>query len=330
MNSSAESAVREYLSVNKWPTGLQEEYLRGLSGTAKVFVLVDDSGSMNTSDSRKFIKHGAKFAPVTCSRWAELHESIQFLAGLAHSSKHPTTFRLLNNASPITIGGPKDDGSAYGQLTEAMQLPPNGGTPLCAHMNAIVAEIAAMNAELRASNKKVKVIIATDGEPSDGDLSEALRQLKTLPVWLVLRLCTDDERVVSYWKNVDTDLELNMEVLDDLSQESSIVAELNPWLLYSEPLHRLRETGCMVRELDFLNEVKLTADQVRTVCILIFGAKYRDLPHPEVDWKGFVTAVTSADNDSEHSWAPVAKAVSYHIDRKALAKHLGKPECAIM
>lgn len=56
---------------------------------------------------------------------------------------------------------------------------------------------------LRQTNQKVCVIIATDGESSDGDIAAAMRPLQQLPVWVVIRLCTDENRIVDYWNNID-------------------------------------------------------------------------------------------------------------------------------
>ena len=241
MNPSLESSVREFLAVNTWPEGLQEYYLRRLTAVAATFFIVDDSGSMSISDATRFVKHGTKMVPVNCTRFAELQDCVSFHAALANTSKHPTTFRLLNNAPPITIGGPTDDGTAYGRLMQALDLSPGGSTPLCQHIRDIVEEVSAMAPALRAEGRRVTLVITTDGEASDGSLAETMAPLKDLPVWLVLRLCTDESQVVQYWDEIDRVLELNIDVLDDLKSEAESVFKVNPWLFYGEPLQRLRE-----------------------------------------------------------------------------------------
>ena len=53
-----------------------------------------------------------------------------------------------------------------------------------------------MENELREYGQKATVVIATDGEATDGDVSDAMRPLQNLPVWVVIRLCTNEQVVV--------------------------------------------------------------------------------------------------------------------------------------
>merc|ERR1711924_187444 len=52
---------------------------------------------------------------------------------------------------------------------------------------------------LRAAGQRVVLHIASDGEASDGRISDQMAPLRNLPVWVVIRLCTDSDDVVSYW-----------------------------------------------------------------------------------------------------------------------------------
>ena len=137
---------------------------------------------------------------------------------------------------------------------------PGGCTPLTDHIMAIHAEIERMAPQLRAHGQKVAVIIATDGLPTDErgygghghqeQFVSALRMLEGYPVWVVIRLCTDEEDVVSFYNDLDNQLELSMEVLDDFCGEAAEVHEHNAWLNYALPLHRMREMGYHDRVFD--------------------------------------------------------------------------------
>ena len=63
-----------------------------------------------------------------------------------------------------------------------------------------------------------------------------MRPLKDLPVWVVVRLCTNDEKIVDYWNRVDEELELSMDVLDDLGGEvGPLCGDSAPILLQQLP-----------------------------------------------------------------------------------------------
>ena len=204
------------------------------------------------------------YSVIPCSRWSEMTEALKFHVGLARAANAPCEFRLLNSAAPVSIGfGRNDEDAGYSTLIRAFEDSPDGGTPLCRHIREIVAKISSMETQLRSQGQKACVVIMTDGESSDGDIAQAMQPLKALPVWVVIRLCTDDDKIVNYWNNIDSQLELGMDVLDDLCGEAIEVGGCNPWLTYGEPLHRLREFGIAVKELDLLDESLLTLEQVR-------------------------------------------------------------------
>jgi len=157
---------------------------------------------------------------------------------------------------------------------------PRGVTPLTEHVQEIRSNIISMDSSLRASGSKVAIILATDGLPSDSrgfcngttkrQFTEALRSLEGLPVWVVVRLCTDDDEVVEYYNQLDENLELSLEVLDDFTQEALEVNEHNKWLNYALPLHRCREMGYYHRLFDLLMSGNLAQmNCVSSLCLFL-------------------------------------------------------------
>lgn len=206
---------------------------------------------------------------VRCSRWQELTDSLRFHAGLADALNAPTEFRLLNGAPPIVVGRGNDDGESLRTLEAIFDRSPGGGTPLCQHIREVIQQIKAIEPQLRANAQKAVVVIATDGESSDGNIADAMRPLEGMPVWVVVRLCTDEENIAEYWNSVDSQIEVEMDVIDDLVGEAKEISRVNNWLTYGEPLQRLREWGVHMKEMDLIDEKKLTADQMRAVVALL-------------------------------------------------------------
>ena len=177
---------------------------------------------MGTNDGHRIVSGaGGRQGMVPCSRWEELGASISWHARLAVELGAWTEFRMLNPPSGapqhVVVGttvGSHDPTSVQELRTidGLVASPPTGRTPLCAQIRSVTAQIAARAGELRATGTKACVVIASDGEATDGDIAAALRPLRDLPAWVVIRLCTDEDRVVQYWNQIDEDLELDMDV----------------------------------------------------------------------------------------------------------------------
>jgi len=198
---------------------------------------------MSSPDGSRLEQASGTERLVGCTRWAEVADAIEFHGELAAVLQAPTTFAFLN---PPRTGAQRVVVSSAANLPElraAAASGPGGGTPLCEHVQAIAALIAADEARLRAAGQMVVLVIVSDGLPTDGDLAAAMQPLTKLPVWIVVRLCCDEERVIKFWAELDSQLELDMDVLDDLKSEAEECSSLNQWFTYGVQLHRLREWG---------------------------------------------------------------------------------------
>lgn len=292
-----EAAACEFLDRKHWPSGLISVLLKSCLRYPIRHFIIDDSGSMSINDGHKII--GAADDPkkqriIKCTRWSELRDCLEFHAELSHAAKAPTIFRFLNMSEPISVGFRDDtDGAGFKQFIQLLEDDgPGGQTPLCEQIRQVIVSIRESEADLLRAGQKACVIIATDGEPTDGDLAEAMRPLQDLPVWLVVRVCTDDEATLKYWNSIDTELEIEMDVLDDLSGEAREIKEANGWVTYHEPLHRLREFGSSLKELDLIDEAALSSEQMCIVASALVVPRGRPrLPLPDEDFDAFLAAV---------------------------------------
>lgn len=157
--------IRRFLDTCRWPRGLTNTIIKCLRETPIRFFICDDSGSMNSSDGNIFI-NGRK---VQTTRWRELSESLQFHIQLALHSRCPTEFRFLNSSDPITIGAQDGDEDRVAIINSILEGSPDGGTPLCQHIRAIVQKLQMLTPQLRRDRRRASLVICTDGESSDGE-----------------------------------------------------------------------------------------------------------------------------------------------------------------
>jgi hypothetical protein len=186
----------------------------------------------------------------------------------------------------LTSGNIDDD--QYASFLDICKTYPNGATPLCRHIAEVTQDILNNAPYLNERGQFASVIIATDGEASDGDIYAALQSLIDLPVMVVIRLCTNESKVVDYWNNIEKNLEIRLDVIDDLTGEAKEVKKVNSWITYGEPLQRMREFGVTMKELDILDEETLSWESFLRVTALIYGPEFvAGLPQIEVDWDQF-------------------------------------------
>ena len=289
---------------------------------AKRIFIIDNSGSMQANDGQKMVdvKARGQMKIVPCSRWEEIQEMVSYHIRLTSLIQAPTSFRLLNHPG-AGVGhqtfGVAEDPSHGSDADQALRIiartQPGGCTPLTDHIDEIYQEVSGMAADLRAKGQKVSITIATDGLPSDQyghggpqhnqSFVNALRRLEGLPIWLVIRLCTDEEKIVQFYNDLDTVLEVSVEVLDDFLSEAKEVRQFNSWLNYGLPLQRLRELGFHDRVLDMLDERPLTLTELRDFCELLFGQDQMDgVPDPSADWNGFLRSVGQVMKKEKLQW----------------------------
>mmetsp|Transcript_22412 Transcript_22412/g.36653 ORF Transcript_22412/g.36653 Transcript_22412/m.36653 type:complete len:431 (-) Transcript_22412:193-1485(-) len=334
-----------------YSTGLARALVENVDTFDFRFWLVDNSGSMLIGDGHRYVPSGkgdGSLKAVPSTRWAEITETVRYHAHLAALLDSPTIFQLLNDPNLRTI--PQrfsvcERGEAYAasEVVEALSImrrvSPSGVTPLTQHIWDIQQNISAMANDLRKKGKKVALILATDGLPTDEQgcggqeitnaFVRALRSLEGLPIWIVIRLCTDEDDVTEFYNSLDDELELSLEVIDDYKGEAQEVYAQNKWICYGVPLHRCRELGYHNRLFDMIDERPFTLEEVRSFCCLLFGIEEDELPDPMVNFDAFLKEVDIRLQTEQLQYNPIKKKMTPWILTKELKKAYSDKACVI-
>jgi len=313
--------------------------------------LVDNSGSMKKGDGTRLVSEfGGMFSTKPTTRWNELLDCVEYHAKLAALIRAPTSFTLLNRhqdrnfSQKFDVAVTTNDKTLIAEEVEHVKRVMRNEvcrfkTPLTKRLNEIRDSLKNHKDELNAAGQKVVIVIATDGMPTSTEFMgdqisagnafvEALKELETFPVWIVIRICTDDRRIVSYYQNVDEQLEMSLELLDDFVREGNEVYYQNKWLNYALPLHQCRELGIQDRILDLIDERRLSVFEVRDFIEFLFGEE--NLPCPVSDYTNFEEKVMNLVAMEELHWNPGTNVVSPWIKPQKLRKYYGPKRSLMM
>lgn len=121
--------------------------------------------------------------------------------------------------------------------------------------------------------------------PSDEAKKEVVQILRRLtsdlPVFVVIRLATDEDDIAAYYNDIDAEEELPLEVIDDIIGEAQEAkASGNGWLTYSPAIHTIREGGTFVRFFDALDERQLVPLEARELASRLLQVGQEDPPLP--------------------------------------------------
>jgi len=311
-----------------------------------------------------------------CSRWNELQETVLQHALLAHHLDIPTDFRMLNQPTghfriPRTFAHKRshrhnnnnNDKKNRNHNTHTLadvqhaqkvlgRTQPRGVTPLTERLRAVHKELQQSVLPKLHESQKVAIVLATDGLPTnaadDGlstpqakrDFQRALQALPADKVSIVIRLCTDDVDVVSFYHALEQQQQQqpphnknhykNVHVVDDYGAEAARVHAHNPWLTYGLVLHRLREMACCcmhehhdhdnnenndednhhhhysVPLLKVLSQRPLQPAEVVEFCSFLFDHHPNKDEWNDMSWEDFRRLVEEQNQSQPDVWNPIS------------------------
>ncbi len=195
------------------------------------YILVDDSGSMATSDGRN--QKGYR-----TSRWAEMCESLDVQLKLSLQLQIPTYVKFFHHNGMSGNSIVRLTQESYVHITARLSQGVNSCTPLVQNLNEILAH---MNAT--PTNGKRSLLIYSDGcdDSANANTLNALLKHNFNRVYIAINLCTNEPDVLSYWSKAAEHMENDMDILDDYHSEAAEVQKHQPWMVYTFEMHEFRK-----------------------------------------------------------------------------------------
>ena len=310
----------------------------------------------NSDDS----SHHDYTSVIPTRRWAALQGSMTDHITLAGLVRIATVFRMVNDPGEyvapqeLSIGnlasflylnaelGDHDKEKIAEDVEQAIggihrSQPKGAQRPLALHLLDFRDRIRSVEDQLHRQGQQAAIILTTDGLPTDQvgvesvtaleEFNEALRSLQYLPIRIIIRLCTDDAKVVEYYSSLAKIPDLPLVVINDFLDEAKGVYTQNPWLNYAIPLHRYREMGCHRRVFDKLYKRQLNKDELVDFLYLLFGEQAMlNVPDVHKNWKRFCAFVSRMNSAEGKHWRAHTRKCEYWIDMDQLQQVYGKKQ----
>ncbi len=207
---SREEKFREI--INKYEISYDfSQRLQQLQGF-KIAFIFDDSGSMNTPLMDSPLNNNNSLIKAT--RWDETQYFARIAIEIASLFDTEGCSVYFLNRKPSPIFNVFDES----QVLRLFQLKPAGPTPLSRVLNE------ALNNNMHQSEKKLLVVIVSDGEPTDNygqvlinDFKKTLKN-RSPRVFTSIVACTDDDHSMDYLNRWDREIK-NLDVVDDYRNE---------------------------------------------------------------------------------------------------------------
>eukprot|EP00985_Skeletonema_marinoi_P027676 scaffold23050_cov129-Skeletonema_marinoi.AAC.3 len=342
--SSCMKYLRHYTDSLQLPAASFESVVKCYESNSRKW-LIQNSASMKIQDS-----HCLKIGPNLdyigsddeVSRWEELSQCSNFHVKMSARCWIPTEFWLVNDPGPdvgnqrfsVACGSKEDVREEREMAHDIISNVPleQKRNPLAFQLRRIERRIARKALGLTFNNKHIVLMLCTDGYLSDEfgcegsavnrDFVDSLVALSKLPVKIIVRLCTDDDRVTDFFNRLDSKL-TDIDVLDDYFGEAMEMYLHNPWLTYGLGLHRLREAGLASDLIGELDERCFTIYDIHRFCQEFITGEKVDLPHPR-NWDAFISSLANALSSEKQQWNPIKRRQTPWTDIKKLEKMFGR------
>lgn len=199
------AVVREYEISEKFAMKLRQ--IEGF----EIVIIADDSGSMNNP-----VKPLTAFS-LSQSRWEELKNTVGTVARVATiMDPDGIDVYFLNRDPQFHVKNVRD-------LEHSFRNRPDGYTPIGRVFSQVLSDKRSV-----LSEKKLLIIVATDGLPTDDYGTDRKDQLYAQirdrypidKIYVTFIACTDDEEAVLYMNKLDKEIK-NVDTIDDYQSEKA-------------------------------------------------------------------------------------------------------------